>query len=224
MDSQYNSTLATARRAALAGVYDPHCNMMLYPRASQPTHARWEQLYPPTTDNTEESTLQDRSSTSSNFPPLPPLLLVNHLTTDTVFESPPFTGLGVPGPDGDAVDIGINGLSQMEDLLDDCKNVDDEVGHGSNVMSNTAMDVDKITNGDQDMQDIKPDSDTSRALGNNDDDDGGDIDVNTTIPQHCREALATALAAQKNWQRRWHTETTDGARGRLKMGFVGVPV
>lgn len=221
MDSQYNSTLATARRAALAGVYDPHCNMMLYPRASQPTHARWEQLYPPIIDNnTKESSLQDRSSTSSNFPPLPSLLLVNHLTTDTVFESPPFTGLGVPGPDCDAVDIGTNGLSRMENLLDDCN----EVGQGSNVVPDMAMDIDKNTDGDRDMQDIKPDNDTSRALGSNDDDDGGDINVNTTIPQHCREALATALAAQKSWQRRWHTETTDGARGRLKMGFVGVPV
>ena len=91
----------------------------------------------------------------------------------------------------------------MEDLLD--INADDDTN----------------ANGDQEMQDIKSNGNAKHDFGN---DDNDHVEINTTVPKQCCEALATALAAQKNWQRRWHTETTDGARGKLKMGFVGVPV
>ena len=104
----------------------------------------------------------------------------------------------------------------MEDLL----GVND-IGQDSNAVPNMAFDVNTSANRDRDMHDIKIDDHTKNDLGVDDDDV---VDINTIVPQQCREALAAALAAQKGWQRRWHTETNDGARGKLKMGFVGVPV
>ena len=34
---------------------------------------------------------------------------------DSVFQQPPFAGLGIPGPDGDFVDVGTNGLPVLDD-------------------------------------------------------------------------------------------------------------
>ena len=44
MCSRFNSELLRARREAAHGVYDIYTNQMHYPRITQPTHARWEQL------------------------------------------------------------------------------------------------------------------------------------------------------------------------------------
>ncbi|KAF2148195.1 hypothetical protein K461DRAFT_232760 [Myriangium duriaei CBS 260.36] len=103
---KFNSSLTALRRANLAGVYDTHTNLMLYPKIMQPTHARWTPVPRPSTSsfvNGEEPF----------FPTVPPKVYNNYLTTDTVFVSPAENAFGVPGPDGDACDLLMapNGLS-----------------------------------------------------------------------------------------------------------------
>ena len=108
----------------------------------------------------------------------------------------------MPGPDGDAVDVGTNWLPRMADLVDGGAEPMDVDAGESKILQTTSA--------DQEMRD-------------GDDENTADV-TNTAIPPGCREALATALAVQADWRARWHTETTDGARGKLKMGLVGVPV
>ncbi|CAA9966554.1 hypothetical protein CFE70_009922 [Pyrenophora teres f. teres 0-1] len=94
--SRFNSNLSKLRRANLTGVYDPQTNLMCYPKVTQPTHARWEEV------PVEESDV-------------PPLVRRKYLVVDSVFQQPPFAGLGLPGPDGDFVDVGINGIPTLDD-------------------------------------------------------------------------------------------------------------
>jgi chromatin structure-remodeling complex protein RSC7 len=84
------------RRANLAGVYDPHTNLMCYPKVTQPTHARWEEVSSKETD-------------------VPPLVRQKYLVVDSFFQQPTFAGLGLPGPDADFIDVGANGLPELDE-------------------------------------------------------------------------------------------------------------
>jgi chromatin structure-remodeling complex protein RSC7 len=143
--SRFNSNLSKLRKANLTGVYDPHTNLMCYPKVTQPTHARWEEV------SAEETNV-------------PPLVRRKYLVVDSVFQQPPFAGLGIPGPDGDFVDVGTNGLPVLDD---------------------------------EDRLKMKPEE---------------------------LEALEQVKAEEQEWRSQWGGETTDGARVRPKIGFVGVPV
>ena len=91
--------------------------MMQYPKTMQPTHARWEQI-----DDYEVETnaklLKDyaephKEDSESMFPPVKPIYSRNYMIVDTVYESSPSSNYGVPGPDGDAYDLGFNGLASV---------------------------------------------------------------------------------------------------------------
>jgi chromatin structure-remodeling complex protein RSC7 len=69
---------------------------MCYPKVTQPTHARWEEVSPAETD-------------------VPPLVRQKYLVVDSFFQQPPFAGLGLPGPDGKFIDVGTNGLPVLDD-------------------------------------------------------------------------------------------------------------
>lgn len=69
---------------------------MCYPKVTQPTHARWEEVPVEETD-------------------VPPLVRRKYLVVDSIFQQPVFAGLGIPGPDGDFVDVGTNGLPNLDD-------------------------------------------------------------------------------------------------------------
>lgn len=94
--SRFNSSLSALRRANLDGIYDPHTNLMCYPKVTQPTHARWEEVPPEESD-------------------VPPLVRRHYLVVDTYMKKPPYSGLGLPGPDGDFLDVGVNGLPNLEE-------------------------------------------------------------------------------------------------------------
>jgi chromatin structure-remodeling complex protein RSC7 len=98
--SRFNSSLSALRKSNQQGIYDPHTNMMCYPKITQPTHARWEEVPPSESD-------------------VPNIVRRNYLVVDTYVQSPPFSGLGIPGPDGDFCDIGPNSLPEVdeEDLM-----------------------------------------------------------------------------------------------------------
>ena len=137
--SRFNSTLTAARRQNLDGFYDPHTNIMQYPRIMQPTHARWEQIPAQSAtskalrpfsdgangalingalnhdkDHEMEDDDQEREA-ETIFPPVRPLYARNFLIVDTHFVMPPGSHLGVPGPDGDIVDIERRGLADVAD-------------------------------------------------------------------------------------------------------------
>lgn len=95
-DSRFNSSLSALRRANMQGIYDPHTNLMCYPRTTQPTHAKWEEV------PQEESDV-------------PPLVRKNYLVVDTHVQKPPYASLGLPGPDADFLDVGTNGLPDLEE-------------------------------------------------------------------------------------------------------------
>ncbi len=164
---------------------------MLYPKHMQPTHAKWVEVTSETpesdnlpgmehlslnTGNTAPVTGSNRNNDSNPagpsteapattiFPPVPPHITRNYLVVDTVYQSPPMSGLGIPGPDGDTFDVGPTGLPIVsQEILDE-------------------------------------------------------------LPPECRKAFEEAKAVEKKWKETWGTETQDGHRGKLKIGFNGLPV
>jgi chromatin structure-remodeling complex protein RSC7 len=118
--SRFNSSLGALRRNTLNGIYDPHTNVMLYPKNMQPTHARWEQIDDNEAEIKRELTNghtadHDDEEVHSIFTPVKPIYSRNYMIVDTVYESAPASNLGVPGPDGDAYDLGFNGLSSVSE-------------------------------------------------------------------------------------------------------------
>lgn len=69
---------------------------MCYPKVTQPTHARWQEVTAEDTD-------------------VPPIVRRKYLIVDQIFQQPPFAGLGLPGPDADFIDVGTNGLPTLDD-------------------------------------------------------------------------------------------------------------
>ncbi|KAI9688011.1 MAG: hypothetical protein M1820_010337 [Bogoriella megaspora] len=194
--SRFNSTLATSRKSNLDGVYEPHTNFIFYPKITQPTHARFEQVHDimndeethirslkreraDNDDNTSDSPKRRRINGDINlvnghvedsvpnktiFTEVPPIISRNFFVTDTIFESPQHSGLGIPGPDGDTLDVGPNGLPNVTpEILDE-------------------------------------------------------------LPPECREALEAAKQEERAWKDRWGPETRDGMRGKLRIGLLGYPV
>ena len=111
---------------------------MHYPKIMQPTHAQWEQvprgdMQPPTTDGHQlpngtspngTSTDED-TTTESMFPPISSFQYRNLVTADSFMRGPPVSGLGVPGPDANDVNIEPPGLLDVaeeviNELPEDC--------------------------------------------------------------------------------------------------------
>ncbi|KAL8763756.1 MAG: hypothetical protein Q9184_000548 [Pyrenodesmia sp. 2 TL-2023] len=61
-------------------------------------------------DTTTNQESPDRR-VDSRFSPIPPILERNFVVADTYYVSPPSAGFGLPGPDGDALDIGPPGFT-----------------------------------------------------------------------------------------------------------------
>jgi chromatin structure-remodeling complex protein RSC7 len=100
-------------------MYDVHTNVIQYPKTMQPTHAKWVQI----NDNAVEAngklsnghTNDHIDEVPSMFTPVIPIYSRNYLIVDTVYETPSYSNLGVPGPDGDFHDLGFNGLSSVSE-------------------------------------------------------------------------------------------------------------
>jgi len=128
--SRFNSSLVAQRRAAWDGIYDPHTNAMHYPKSTQPTHVKWEQIRDEEEETVDEKvpngTSDEQHKAKKLFSKVPDVVNRNFMVTDTVFVSPSISGLGIPGMDGDTYDIGPNGLPEvteeiLEELPDECR-------------------------------------------------------------------------------------------------------
>lgn len=120
--------------------------MMFYPKAMQPTHAKWEQIAPPGSHGTSTQRLTNGTphvngdSTSQNgpaaaqeerptiFSDVPPVVSRNFAVIDTAYSAPPISNAGFPGPDGMITDTtsGAQGLSGvpadvLDELPEDCR-------------------------------------------------------------------------------------------------------
>lgn len=137
--SRFNSALTVNRRQNLNGIYDTHTNTMQYPRIMQPTHARWEQLPTPATRSKRaritadgssgrhvtgslglmgsEAQQEGEQSSESIFSDIAPIFHRNFMIADTYLATPPLSGLGIPGPDGEVLDIGTGGLGDIPDHI-----------------------------------------------------------------------------------------------------------
>jgi chromatin structure-remodeling complex protein RSC7 len=128
--SRFNSSLVTKRKLAWDGVYDPHTNLMHYPKNSQPTHAKWEVI---PREEDEQASKQKLLTNGTNghveqsiFRPLSNVIARNFVVTDVVSVSPPISGFAVPGSNSMGFDVGANGLPDvtpeiLEDLPEDCR-------------------------------------------------------------------------------------------------------
>lgn len=106
----------------------------------QPTHCRWERIptlednstatlmtdlssltiapkkpqSPPSDENQNqpqnESSAEPSEESSSIFPPVPKHISDRYLVQDIVYESPQYSNMGIPGPDGDLRNMHPNGL------------------------------------------------------------------------------------------------------------------
>lgn len=112
---------------------------MQSPRIMQPTHARWEQLSTPATrakrtritangssgrhvngslDRITSDAQQDGEQSSETiFPDIAPMFTRNFMISDTCLATPPLSGLGIPGPDGEVLDIGPGGLVDVPEHI-----------------------------------------------------------------------------------------------------------
>lgn len=116
---------------------------MQYPKIMQPSHARWERLPPPDPrvatkltkemstlsltngaeeeEPTTESDAQDDKTTEettndSIFSTIPYAFSRRFAIHDVHYETPPYSNMGIPGPDGDVHDLGSNGIISTANL------------------------------------------------------------------------------------------------------------
>ncbi|KAF2398509.1 hypothetical protein EJ06DRAFT_532246 [Trichodelitschia bisporula] len=135
--SHFNAVLAANRRANLNGVYDPHTNTMHYPKIMQPTHAKWEPVIHEREAGDAKSHLTNGITHLTNgvghvslndstpkarpantvFSAVSDVVKRNYLIVDTKFRSPSGIGFGIPGPDGDLLALGHNGLPHVDDEI-----------------------------------------------------------------------------------------------------------
>lgn len=135
--SKFNTFLTANRRRNMEGIYDPHTNTMCYPKITQPTHARWEAVSDHDSDDDEDPPTKRRvmgNGTSNltnginghhalpkqptRFGDVTHLVSRNFLVTDILYKTPSVPSNLIPGPDGDLMDVGINGLSTIpHDIL-----------------------------------------------------------------------------------------------------------
>lgn len=188
------------RRHNLDGVYDSHTNMMFYPTIMQPTHAKWEQIPPPTpaSPSAERKQLTNRLMngplTNGHSDPL-----INHH------------------------DSTMNGIEELERIQQSQPTIFSDVPaivSRNFAVIDTVYKAPPISNtgypGPDDLI-TDPFSGTT-GLSNI------APELIDELPDHCKAAFLEAKEAELSWKRQWGTEKDVGKRGDLKIGFAGYPV
>ena len=128
MRSRFNSTIANVRRQNLEGVYELHTNNIHYPEIMQPTHARWEQIppddeQPPVANGhnlTNGTSTDENSSMDNRFPPISSYQYRNLVTADSYTRGPPISGLGIPGPGVNDINVAPLSLTDVSEDVMNC--------------------------------------------------------------------------------------------------------
>lgn len=83
----------------------------------QPTHAKWIQIDDEAEANGQLTSghIHGEDEQPTIFTPVKPIYSRNYMIVDTAYETPQYSNLGVPGPDGNVHDMGFNGLSSISD-------------------------------------------------------------------------------------------------------------
>ncbi|KAK5069825.1 chromatin structure-remodeling complex subunit RSC7 [Lithohypha guttulata] len=90
--ARFNSMLRLVRDDMMNGVYDIHTNTMQYPRNTQPTHARWEEV-----DDKEHAGEDEVENLNARFSKLEPVYSRNYRIHDLCLESAPESNMPEPG-------------------------------------------------------------------------------------------------------------------------------
>ncbi|QGA12809.1 hypothetical protein EYB26_000454 [Talaromyces marneffei] len=207
--SRFNSVLANVRRENLEGVYDVHTNYVQYPKIMQPTHARWE-VIPPSEDSKPSNQLVEDMSA---------LQIMSGNT---------------PKADEDAAN---------NNDENDVKSADKQLTHASPAASSIMPPVPSIFTRRFAITDIHYETPETSTLGRpGPDGDVQDVGSNGIIsmanpkypefvsaevlaelPPECKEALMEAAIKEYAWKSKWHTESTDTARGHFLQSYNWYP-
>jgi chromatin structure-remodeling complex protein RSC7 len=200
----FNSRLAAMRRETLAGVYDPHTNVMCYPRIMQPTHARWEYVPPEPVASASRKRKLDMLN-GSTWIPAPPSSdpsaaaeAADDSTVPPVLTSPTTTA---PSPTAPSI------LPPPSSLLTSNYLIIDTI-----LTSAPHSNLPPPGPDNTDTTPLYPGSGQLPEL---------DEDMAALLPPECREALFEAKVEEEAWRGQWGGEKRDGWRGDLRIG-VGV--
>lgn len=129
--------LALARRENKEGHYDIHTNTIQWPRAMQPTHARWETIEWEGVDGEEDGQKQlsngihgaeqdvEREHTSI-FKELSPVYPRNFMISDLCLEGAPESKFGSPGLDNDPQSLSNIPHDVLDELPAECRQAFEE--------------------------------------------------------------------------------------------------
>lgn len=137
ISSRFNTILTTARLRNDKGVYDIHTNTVQWPRAMQPTHARWENVEQQGADAEENSQKKLVNGTNeaaddvdgelaSMFSKVDPVYPRNFLIHDLYLQSAEESSLGPPGPDNDCPGLSNLPSDVLDELPADCRQAFEE--------------------------------------------------------------------------------------------------
>lgn len=214
--SIFNSQLAAARRRTLNGVYDPHTNLMCYPRIMQPTHARWEYVPPESPSTSRKRKLDalsvvenklDTTASSSSDLAVKPIDDANSSSKEDASIPPADSTTSLPTtqpPTTSAVPL--------------------ELPTPSNLLTRNYLIVDTLleTAPYATLPIPGPEEPETTPLytGSGRMPDLGEEDL-ALLPKECRAAFLEAKREEGKWRDRWGTQERDGWRGEMRIG-VGV--
>ena len=135
--SCFNSNLAAVRRENSQGLYDIHTNAIQWPKAMQPTHARWENVERQTNHGKEEAKKElaniasnDQENVdqelSSIFKELKPIYPRNFMIHDLALEGAPESTFGPPGLDHDPQSLSSIPATILDELPAECRQAFEE--------------------------------------------------------------------------------------------------
>lgn len=209
--SRFNSNLTAARRQNLDGFYDPHTNIVQYPKITQPTHARWTQV-PPAAAATPANPASTKATGNSSQPLLTNGTLTNghDVTTDddseddmagneTDKQHPP------PKPSNPEPTT-----TTTTTILTPVKSI-----YARNFLIVDTHFASPPTSNFGVPGPDGPTLDVAHQTGL------ADVpnDVLAELPAECAAAFARARADEVRWKSAWATEAVDGGRARFRVDY-----
>jgi chromatin structure-remodeling complex protein RSC7 len=193
------------RRENLNGTYDIHTNLMQYPKIMQPTHARWERIEPPQSDEDSRRRLLASASTVLNESERP-------ADGDTAMEDTTETS----GPATSKPDAPNTVFSSLPAIFARNFSIED-------IYYESPQDTARgIPGPDGDMHDLGHNGFVSASKDEKPALQVGE-DILAELPPECREAYIEAAAREWEWKSRWRGQERDGYRAPLPLNYTWNP-